>query len=148
MYMYHHQTLTHSYGNVNHSAYVLVEVLSVRGIGNLLCVDSGGGSSGQIWFMTSSRDFSCSCQSSLSVLASSVTGGLIGQSSLTFFSAKVAGAKILALGLYSGASITVSAMISDNAVIYDDHVNQNKNLPTSILLTDTSHQWISISSIV
>ena len=111
-----------SYNNI-HSQSILVEVLSVRTIGNLLCVDAGA-SSGQVWFMTSLRDLSC--QSSFSVLASSVTGGLTGQSSLTFFSAKVAGAKILALGLYSGASMIVSAWneiivrIVDN---YTDVVN-------------------------
>ena len=89
-----------------HSAYVLVEVLSERAIGNLLFMATGG-SSGQVWFIASSL----SCQSSFSVLASSVTGGFTGQSSLTFFSAKVAGAKILALGLYSGDSMTASAQI-------------------------------------
>ena len=104
--IYHHHTLSHSSSNIIHSAYILVEVLSVRAIGNLLFMDTGG-SSGHVWFMASSF----SCQSSFSVLASSVTGGLMGQSSLTFFSAKVAGAKILALGLYSGTSMTVSAVI-------------------------------------
>lgn len=92
--------------NIIHSAYVLVEVLSERTIGNLLLMATGG-SSEQIWFIASSL----SCQSSFSVLASSVTGGFTGQSSLTFFSVKVAGAKILALGLYSGDSMMASAHI-------------------------------------
>ena len=104
----HTCTHTRSYGNSIHNAFacILVEVLSVRVIGNLLFMDTGG-SSEQVWFIASSF----SCQSSFSVLASSVIGGLTGQSSLTFFSTNVAGAKILALGLYSGDSMTASVAI-------------------------------------